>query len=87
MCICCRCLVENLQFGASSLGVFKVKDKEETFKMYKTILETLKPDDDTIWAQGTEVILEEFYDGDEFDVDRKQLNLESYVTFFPQSTF
>eukprot|EP00190_Bangiopsis_sp_CCMP1999_P001673 CAMPEP_0198729044 /NCGR_PEP_ID=MMETSP1475-20131203/13952_1 /TAXON_ID= ORGANISM="Unidentified sp., Strain CCMP1999" /NCGR_SAMPLE_ID=MMETSP1475 /ASSEMBLY_ACC=CAM_ASM_001111 /LENGTH=545 /DNA_ID=CAMNT_0044491581 /DNA_START=10 /DNA_END=1643 /DNA_ORIENTATION=- len=56
-------------FGAASLGVFKVNSEEETRRMYTEILKTMQPELDPIWAQGTEVILEEFYDGDEFDID------------------
>jgi len=56
-------------FGAASMGVNKVYSKEETVAAYKKIFATLNVEDDAIWAQGTEMVLEEFYDGDEFDID------------------
>jgi len=56
-------------YGAASLGVFRVEDADEAKRMYAEIMETLKPELDPIWTQGTEILMEEFYDGDEFDVD------------------
>ncbi|PXF45370.1 Carnosine synthase 1 [Gracilariopsis chorda] len=56
-------------FGAASLGVTKAQSMEDAVSAYKKLFGTLVVDEDTIWAQGTEMIVEEFYDGDEFDVD------------------
>eukprot|EP00182_Erythrolobus_australicus_P001441 CAMPEP_0185832910 /NCGR_PEP_ID=MMETSP1353-20130828/2364_1 /TAXON_ID=1077150 /ORGANISM="Erythrolobus australicus, Strain CCMP3124" /LENGTH=547 /DNA_ID=CAMNT_0028531143 /DNA_START=56 /DNA_END=1699 /DNA_ORIENTATION=- len=56
-------------FGAASMGVNKVHSTEETVAAYKKIFATLDVKDDSIWAQGTEMVLEEYYDGDEFDID------------------
>eukprot|EP00186_Timspurckia_oligopyrenoides_P003683 CAMPEP_0182450514 /NCGR_PEP_ID=MMETSP1172-20130603/41781_1 /TAXON_ID=708627 /ORGANISM="Timspurckia oligopyrenoides, Strain CCMP3278" /LENGTH=548 /DNA_ID=CAMNT_0024648141 /DNA_START=67 /DNA_END=1713 /DNA_ORIENTATION=- len=56
-------------FGAASMGVTKVFDKQGTKESYEKIMSTLDVKNDTIWAQGTEMVLEEYYDGDEFDVD------------------
>eukprot|EP00172_Hildenbrandia_rubra_P003997 Plantae.Rhodophyta-Hildenbrandia_rubra.ctg7318.p1 GENE.Plantae.Rhodophyta-Hildenbrandia_rubra.ctg7318~~Plantae.Rhodophyta-Hildenbrandia_rubra.ctg7318.p1 ORF type:complete len:547 (+),score=108.91 Plantae.Rhodophyta-Hildenbrandia_rubra.ctg7318:928-2568(+) len=56
-------------FGASSLGVYKVTNEDEAMTAFNKAMEIMKPDLDTIWVQGTELILEEFYDGDEFDID------------------
>eukprot|EP00188_Purpureofilum_apyrenoidigerum_P002070 Plantae.Rhodophyta-Purpureofilum_apyrenoidigerum.ctg22328.p1 GENE.Plantae.Rhodophyta-Purpureofilum_apyrenoidigerum.ctg22328~~Plantae.Rhodophyta-Purpureofilum_apyrenoidigerum.ctg22328.p1 ORF type:complete len:558 (-),score=110.14 Plantae.Rhodophyta-Purpureofilum_apyrenoidigerum.ctg22328:1698-3371(-) len=60
-------------FGAASFGVFRVNSLEETENMYKDIMNTLSDRSDAsladLWAQGTEMLLEEYYDGDEFDID------------------
>lgn len=56
-------------FGSSSLGVTKVLDKQAAIDAYTRMFATLDVKEDTIWAQGTEMVLEEFYDGDEFDID------------------
>mmetsp|Transcript_4414 Transcript_4414/g.13382 ORF Transcript_4414/g.13382 Transcript_4414/m.13382 type:complete len:558 (-) Transcript_4414:1446-3119(-) len=60
-------------FGAASFGVFRVNSLDETENMYKHIMDTLLDRTDAsladLWAQGTEMLLEEYYDGDEFDID------------------
>lgn len=56
-------------FGAASIGVTRVESEEETISKYQEVLLLLDVDDDPIWAQGKEMVLEEFYDGDEFDLD------------------
>lgn len=56
-------------YGASSLGVSKVLNKQAAVDTYNALFATMDVKDDTIWAQGTEMVLEEFYDGDEFDID------------------
>ncbi|KAA8494970.1 Carnosine synthase 1 [Porphyridium purpureum] len=56
-------------FGAASMGVNKVADTEMVHVAYDKIFKTLDVSADTIWAQGTEMVLEEYYDGDEFDID------------------
>jgi ATP-grasp N-terminal domain/D-ala D-ala ligase C-terminus len=48
-------------FGAASLGVTRVENEEETLQAYKDVIASLKVEEDTIWAQGTEVVLEEYY--------------------------
>lgn len=50
-------------FGAASLGVQRVDNAEEAQIAYKEILASLRVEDDTIWAQGTELVMEEYYDG------------------------
>lgn len=42
---------------------------EEAIDLYKKLLPSLDGGIDQIWCQGTECIVEEFYDGDEFDID------------------
>lgn len=56
-------------FGASSLGVVKVESTQKAVDAFNELIGTLVAEEDTIWAQGTEMVLEEFYDGDEFDID------------------
>ena len=56
-------------FGAASIGVIRVDNEVEAVTRYNSLLRELDPKIDTIWTQGTEVQLEEFYDGDEFDID------------------
>jgi ATP-grasp N-terminal domain/Phosphoribosylglycinamide synthetase, ATP-grasp (A) domain len=50
-------------FGAASLGVVRVNTAEEAHKAYKEIIASLRVEDDTIWAQGKELVMEEYYDG------------------------
>ena len=56
-------------YGAASMGVTKANNKEEAMEAYLKVSKTLNVSEDTIWAQGTEMVIEEFYDGDEFDID------------------
>lgn len=56
-------------YGAGSMGVIRVSTVEETVKAYRNIEPEMTPSKDAIWAQGTEMILEELYVGDECDVD------------------
>lgn len=56
-------------YGAASLGVTRVNGADEALKAFKSVTSSLKIENDPIWAQGTEIVLEEFYDGEEFDVD------------------
>eukprot|EP00871_Galdieria_phlegrea_P003506 jgi/Galph1/4156/GphlegSOOS_G2841.1 len=56
-------------YGAASMGVYRVDSVEQLDQVYQQVIPLLDPQKDAIWAQGTDLILEEFYDGDEFDVD------------------
>lgn len=56
-------------YGASSMGVVKAETLKEATEAYKKLHVTMRTDKDTIWAQGTEMMIEEYYDGDEFDID------------------
>jgi hypothetical protein len=51
--------------------VYRVNDLEHLKEEFDQLVPLLDPKKDTIWAQGTEMLLEEYYDGDEFDVDCK----------------
>eukprot|EP00184_Porphyridium_aerugineum_P008601 CAMPEP_0184692272 /NCGR_PEP_ID=MMETSP0313-20130426/823_1 /TAXON_ID=2792 /ORGANISM="Porphyridium aerugineum, Strain SAG 1380-2" /LENGTH=545 /DNA_ID=CAMNT_0027150097 /DNA_START=149 /DNA_END=1786 /DNA_ORIENTATION=- len=56
-------------FGAASMGVTRVESKEDAIAAFRKVIKTMRVEEDTIWAQGTEMVLEEYYDGDEFDID------------------
>jgi carnosine synthase len=56
-------------FGAASMGVHKVCSRQELVDTFRAVQATMDVHADTIWSQGTDLLLEEFYDGDEFDVD------------------
>ncbi|GJQ10043.1 hypothetical protein GpartN1_g1834.t1 [Galdieria partita] len=56
-------------YGAASMGVYRVNDYQHLEEEFNQLLPLMDPKKDSIWAQGTEMILEEYYDGDEFDVD------------------
>lgn len=56
-------------YGASSMGVTRVENVDDAIAAYKKLFRTFNINEDTIWAQGTEMVIEEYYDGDEFDID------------------
>ncbi|KAF6005490.1 Carnosine synthase 1 [Cyanidiococcus yangmingshanensis] len=56
-------------FGAASMGVHKVCSVQELVDTFRAVRATMDVHADTIWSQGTDLLLEEFYDGDEFDID------------------
>lgn len=56
-------------YGAASMGVVRVATLEAAVKAYEKIEPDMNATADAIWAQGTEMILEELYVGDECDVD------------------
>lgn len=56
-------------FGASSVGVARVDNLQDAKETYAALGARVNVDVDEIFAQGTEVVMEEYYDGNEFDVD------------------
>lgn len=56
-------------FGAASTGVSRINDEKEAHSKYEQLFAVLDPTKDSLWYQGTEMVLEEYYDGDEFDID------------------
>lgn len=56
-------------FGAASMGVVRVDCVEDLVRAYNQVIESMDEKTETIWRQGNECLLEEYYDGDEFDVD------------------
>ncbi|CAN8068264.1 unnamed protein product [Agarophyton chilense] len=62
-------LVLKPAFGAASMGVTRIDNMKHAISAYKKLMPTFNVNQDSIWAQGTEMLIEEYYDGDEFDVD------------------
>lgn len=56
-------------YGAASMGVVRAESTQAAIEAYRKLFVTLDVKEDTIWAQGTEMVIEEYYDGDEFDID------------------
>lgn len=56
-------------YGANSFGVTRVTSFEEAYETYTTLVEAMVSSGNDIYNQGSEVLLEELYEGDEFDVD------------------
>uniref|UniRef100_A0A7S1TGQ0 ATP-grasp domain-containing protein n=1 Tax=Compsopogon caeruleus TaxID=31354 RepID=A0A7S1TGQ0_9RHOD len=56
-------------FGAASMGVMRVNDEKEVYAAYDKVMKFFSHNEDPLWQQGKEMILEEYYDGDEFDID------------------
>mmetsp|Transcript_20608 Transcript_20608/g.55000 ORF Transcript_20608/g.55000 Transcript_20608/m.55000 type:complete len:541 (-) Transcript_20608:135-1757(-) len=56
-------------FGLASFGVIKCGSTEEVIEKYAQVKEEMKTSTGIVWSQGTQFVLEEYYDGDEFDVD------------------
>lgn len=55
--------------GSSSFGVMPVADEDELRNKYASLVGLMDPEEDSVWKESTEVVMEEFYDGDEFDID------------------
>lgn len=56
-------------YGAASIGVCRVEGAQEAHDTYTRIVDVIEAEDQDIITEGTELVMEEFYDGDEFDVD------------------
>jgi biotin carboxylase len=56
-------------FGAEAMGCLRVNDLAELETEYPIISRMICPDLDPIFEQGTDLMLEEYLDGTEFDVD------------------
>ena len=55
--------------GSGSFGVMAVDSKKDVYEKYDTLVGWMDPEEDPVYKQGKEVVLEEFYDGEEFDID------------------
>jgi len=42
-----------------------VEDADEVRSKYAELMRLMDPEEDPVWKQSTEVVLEEFYDGDQ----------------------
>ncbi len=57
------------EFGASAMGCVKVDDFESLPGVYKIIRAVVTPEHDGIFRAGSDLLLEQYLDGVEFDVD------------------
>ena len=57
------------EFGASALGCVRVDDLESLPRFYSLVRTVVAPETDGIFRAGNDLLLEEYLDGVEFDVD------------------
>ncbi len=57
------------EFGASAMGCVKVDSLEEMPRIYSLVRSVVTPEHDGIFRTGNDLIVEEYLDGVEFDVD------------------
>jgi biotin carboxylase len=57
------------EFGASAMGCVRVDDLESLPNVYSLIRTIVRPEHDRIFRAGNDLLLEEYLDGVEFDVD------------------
>jgi biotin carboxylase len=57
------------EFGASAMGVVRVDGFESLPEVYKLVRAVVTPEHDTIFRAGSDLLLEQYLDGVEFDVD------------------
>ena len=57
------------EFGASAMGCIRVDDLESLPGVYSLVRSVVGPEHDTIFRAGNDLLLEEYLDGVEFDVD------------------
>ncbi len=57
------------EFGASAMGCVRVDDLESLPKVYSLVRSVVGPESDGIFRTGNDLLLEEYLDGVEFDVD------------------
>ena len=57
------------EFGASAAGVVRVDDFESLPGVYKLVRAIVTPEQDDIFRAGSDLLLEQYLDGVEFDVD------------------
>jgi D-alanine--D-alanine ligase len=62
-------LVVKPAFGSSSAYVVKVDTKEELFTTVEYIKKNISTDIESALSDGTEILVEEYIDGDEVDID------------------
>ncbi|MCX5790441.1 MAG: ATP-grasp domain-containing protein [Elusimicrobia bacterium] len=55
--------------GAAAMGVMKVGSADEARAAYEKIVKEINPELDAIFAQGSEVLMDEYLDGHEGDAD------------------
>lgn len=57
------------EFGASAMGCIRVDSLESLPGIYKLVRDVVTPEHDTIFRAGNDLVLEEYLDGIEFDID------------------
>ena len=57
------------EFGASAVGCIRVDDLESLPGVYSLVRRIVDPENDVIFRAGNDLLLEEYLDGVEFDVD------------------
>jgi carnosine synthase len=56
-------------FGAAAMGVKKVANRAEAMAAFDEVRAVVTPEVDAIFAQGADLVLEQYLDGREYDVD------------------
>ena len=57
------------EFGAEALGCYRVDSYEELVSAFRRIKPMINPETNPIFLQGTSMLLEQYLDGTEFDID------------------
>jgi biotin carboxylase len=57
------------EFGASAVGCVRVDDFESLPGLYRIVRDVVRPESDSIFRAGNDLMLEQYLDGVEFDVD------------------
>ncbi len=57
------------EFGASAIGCVRVDSFDSLPGLYRLVREVVRPETDVIFRAGNDLVLEEYLDGVEFDVD------------------
>jgi biotin carboxylase len=57
------------EFGASALGCVRIDDFESLSGVYRLVRAVVTPEQDAIFRAGSDLLLEQYLDGVEFDVD------------------
>ena len=57
------------EFGASAMGCVRVNGFEDLPGVYNLVRDVVRPEHDDIFRAGNDLLLEEYLDGVEFDVD------------------
>jgi biotin carboxylase len=57
------------EFGASAIGCVRIDDFESLSGVYQLVRAVVSPEEDSIFRAGSDLLLEQYLDGVEFDVD------------------
>ncbi|HVE14485.1 MAG TPA: ATP-grasp domain-containing protein, partial [Elusimicrobiota bacterium] len=56
-------------FGIEGMSIVRVNDADEARRVYRRLREEISPATNDIFLQGTDVLMEQYLDGQEFDMD------------------